>query len=700
MAARRYTIATDMGGTFTDLILEDRTTDQVSIFKSPTVPDDPIRGILDAVDLAAENIGASRRRLLAGTETFVHGTTRALNAILTGTTARTAFLTTKGHPDILLFREGGRIDPFDFTNQFPAPLVPRSLTWEVVERTGARGDIITPLDEDGLVAQIGAMVESGIEAIGVCLLWSISNPAHELRISELIEQHAPGIPYTLSHQLNPIVREYRRACSTVLDASLKPLMTTYLDALKNRLEDEGLAGRLLIVTSGGGVMDSADAAAAPVHIIGSGPAMAPIAGRDVVDRTTGDQTVLVADTGGTSYDVGVVRDGDVLSTREAWLGKSYLSHMTGLPSIDIKSVGAGGGSIAAVEAGGLLSVGPRSAGAYPGPVCYGQGGIEPTVTDAAVVLGYLDPEYFLGGRVALDIGASERAIEEKIARPLGFSTLQAAAAIMRLATEHMVRAIEDTTVQQGIDPSAAVLVAGGGAGGFNAIDIASRLRCKSAVIPDTGSVLSAAGAAISDLRSDFAAACPTTTQDFDFEGVESVIDRLVERARDFIWSTGVANELSNIRLIADARYPHQVWEVEVPLPTLKISTNADIAALADTFHKMHEKLFAISDPSSVVEVVGWRVRASCQTRTAPLGRVESGTSRPRSRRSRPVYFHDHGLVEALVLSYDELAPADVIEGPAIVETPVTVVVVNPDSTATRSSTGALILQRPKIGDDQ
>ncbi|GAA1835630.1 hydantoinase/oxoprolinase family protein [Pseudonocardia ailaonensis] len=697
MAGNRYTIATDMGGTFTDLVLEDRHTDQVHIVKSPTVLDDPIRGILDAVDLAAAETGVGRRELLADTDTFVHGTTRALNAILTGTTARTAFLTTRGHPDVLLFREGGRVDPFDFTRPYPAPLVPRALTWEVAERIGADGGVVTPLDEAALVAQLREIVAAGVEAVAVCLLWSIANPAHERRIGELLEDHAPGIPYTLSHRLNPIVREYRRACSTVLDASLKPLMTEYLEAMKRRLTAEGLAGRLLIVTSGGGVMDSAAVAAAPVHVIGSGPAMAPIAGRDVVDRTTGHQTVLVADTGGTSYDVGVVRDGDVSSTREAWLGAPHLSHMTGLPSVDIKSVGAGGGSIAAVVSG-LLTVGPRSAGARPGPVCYGQGGTEPTVTDAAVVLGYLDPDYFLGGRVTLDIAAATRAIEEKIAGPLGFSTSDAAAAIMRLATEHMVRAIEDTTVQQGIDPAAAVLVAGGGAGGFNAVDIASRLRCVAAVIPDTGSVLSAAGAAISDLSSDFAAACPATTQDFDFARVGAVTDGLVQRAREFVASTGVADELADIRLVAEARYPHQVWEVEVPLPTLRISSAADVAALADAFHKTHEKLFAISDPASVVEVVGWRVRASCRTRTTPLGQVDAGPARPRGQRTRPVYFTGHGEVQAVVRAHDDIAPGEVVEGPAIVETPVTVVVVNPHATATRASTGALILRRN--GDDR
>jgi N-methylhydantoinase A len=238
---------------------------------------------------------------------FIHGTTRALNAVLTGTTARTAFFTTQGHPDILLFREGGRLDPFNFAPRYPEPLIPRSLTFEIDERIGAEGDVLRALDEDQAVAQIKRACELGVESVAVSLLWSIANPANELRLAELLAEHAPHLTHTLSHQLNPIVREYRRACSTALDAALKPVMSDYLGDLQSRLSEEGLTGRLLIVTSGGGVLDAEHVSRAPVHTIGSGPAMAPVAGRDYVTRISGDRTVLVADTGGTSYDVGVVQ---------------------------------------------------------------------------------------------------------------------------------------------------------------------------------------------------------------------------------------------------------------------------------------------------------------------------------------------------------------------------------------------------------
>jgi len=255
---------------------------------------------------------------------------------------------------------------------------------------------VQPLDEAAVLEVIRALVDRQVEAVAVCLLWSIANPTHELRVGELLSKHLPGVPYTLSHRLNPTLREYRRASSTAIDASLKPIMTTYLRSLSGRLREAGFAGRLLMVTSNGGILDADAVAEAPIHAINSGPSMAPVAGRYYALQAAAD-TAVVADTGGTSYDVSLVRRGSIPWTRETWLGRPYVSHMTGFPSVDVKSVGAGGGSIAWVDDGGLLYVGPQSAGSVPGPVCYGRGGIQPTVTDAALVLGYLDPEFFLRG---------------------------------------------------------------------------------------------------------------------------------------------------------------------------------------------------------------------------------------------------------------------------------------------------------------
>ena len=576
-------LAVDTGGTFTDLVVED---DEgvLHLFKSPTTPEDPVHGVLDVLGVAAGALGSD---ILSRSSVFVHGTTRAINAILTATTARTAFLTTQGHPDMLLFREGGRTDPFNFTRPYPEPYIPRALTFEVPERIGAQGEVVKPLDEVAVVAICERLHELEIEAVGVCLLWSIVNPAHELRVGELLAEHLPGIPYTLSHRLNPAIREYRRASSTCIDASLKPLMSEYLRGLEGRLREAGFAGRVLMVTSNGGVLDAAAVAEAPIHSLGSGPAMAPVAGRLFAERDAGANTAVVADTGGTSYDVSLVRRGRIPWTRETWLGEPFFGHMTGFPSVDVKSVGAGGGSIAWVDDGGLLHVGPESAGSEPGPVCYGRGGERPTVTDAALVLGYIDPDYFLGGAMRLDVDGARAALEDQVAAPLGLPLEEAASAVMRVATEHMVRAIEEITLHQGIDPRTAVLVGGGGAAGLNSVAIARRLGCSPLIVPAVGPALSAAGALMSDLTADFAATLMTTTADFDFAAVRRVVTDLRKRCEEFAAAAGATGE---IELSAEARYPHQVWELELP-----VREPLDAGKLRGDFHALHEEVFAISD---------------------------------------------------------------------------------------------------------
>jgi N-methylhydantoinase A len=340
MAALNF--AVDTGGTFTDLILDTGT--GLRMFKASTTPEDPGEGVLDVFGAAADAMGLERTELLAHGRLLVHGTTHAINALVTGAMARTAFLTTRGHPDILLFREGGRRDPFDFSVPYPDPLVPRALTFEVPERVAYDGSIVEPLDESATLDLLERVRAAQVDAIGVSLLWSIVNPAHELRVGELIEARLPGIPYTLSHRLNPTPREYRRSSSTCIDASLKPLMTEYFDSLASRLAEAGFGGRLLIVTSQGGALDAADVAAAPIHCINSGPAMAPVAGRHYASAETASATAIVADTGGTTFDVSLVRGGRIPRTSETWIGPEYQGHITGFPSVDITSIGPGAGA--------------------------------------------------------------------------------------------------------------------------------------------------------------------------------------------------------------------------------------------------------------------------------------------------------------------------------------------------------------------
>ncbi|HEX2528234.1 MAG TPA: hydantoinase/oxoprolinase family protein [Geminicoccus sp.] len=680
-------LACDTGGTFTDLVVEDG--DEIRLFKASTTPDDPVRGVLDALALAAQHDGVDRSTFLSRASMFVHGTTRAINAILTGNTARTAFLTTEGHPDVLVMREGGRIEPFNFTVPYPEPYVPRRLTFEVPERIDAEGRVVKPLDEAAVLGIIERLRALDVEAVGVCLLWSVLNSAHERRIGELLAQHLPNVSVTLSHVLNPTLREYRRASATVIDASLKPLMFKYLNGLTNRLREAGFTGRTLMVTSGGGIMDAEAVARAPIHSINSGPAMAPVAGRFYAERDVGNAVAIVADTGGTSYDVSLVRDGRIPWTRETWLGQRFRGHMTGFPSVDVKSIGAGGGSIAWVDSGGLLRVGPKSAGSTPGPVAYGKGGTEPTVTDCSLILGYIDPDFFLGGAMALDRDAAVAALKEKVASKLGLSVEEAAASVLALATEKMVGAIDEITVNQGIDPTSAVLVGGGGAAGLNAVAVGRRLGCASVLIPEAGAVLSAAGALMSELSSDYAQMLFATSARFSFDKVNEVLARLAERCAAFAAGPGEGALETVTEFSVEARYPHQIWEIEVPMASGRINNAAELDALKQAFHATHKSIFEISDPNSEVEFVTWRAKVQCRLREGGTGRlpVVKDTGAIMSR--RPIYFASTGWVDAPVARFEAMEAGEPVAGPAIIESSFTTVVVDPGAVAVRTPGGGL-----------
>jgi N-methylhydantoinase A len=679
-------LACDTGGTFTDLVVEDG--DRIRLFKASTTPDDPVRGVLDAVKLAADHQGIERHDLLGRATAFLHGTTRAINAILTGATAKTAFLTTEGHRDVLVIREGGRIEPFNFRVPYPEPYVPRRLTFEIPERINAEGKILKPLDEAAVVAIIDRLKALKIEAVGVCLLWSIVNPAHERLLGELLAERLPGAPVTLSHELNPTLREYRRASATVIDASLKPLMFAYLNGLTSRLRDAGFNGRTLMVTSQGGIMDAEAVARAPIHSINSGPAMAPVAGRFYARRDFANAIAIVADTGGTSYDVSLVRDGQIPWTRETWLGQRFRGHMTGFPSVDVKSIGAGGGSIAWVDTGGLLQLGPMSAGSTPGPVAYGRGGVEPTVTDCAIVLGYIDPNFFLGGAIRLDRDAAIAALRARVAGKLGLP-VEAAAAVLALATEKMVGAIDEITVNQGIDPRTAVLIGGGGAAGINAVAVGKRLGCTGVLIPEAGALLSAAGALMSELSSDHAQMLFCASDRFPFDKVAAMIDDLMAKCRAFAegpgeGAVGVVTEVS-----VEARYPHQIWEIEVPVQRGEIAGPDDLAALKASFHGMHKTIFEINDPASEVEFVTWRAKVRCRLREGGAGRLSETASERSGPSQRRIYFSDTGWVDAPILLFDAMTPGNPVTGPAIVESSFTTVVTDPWATAARTESGGL-----------
>ncbi|RUW20524.1 hydantoinase/oxoprolinase family protein, partial [Mesorhizobium sp. M1E.F.Ca.ET.041.01.1.1] len=593
-------LACDTGGTFTDLVVDSNGVWRS--FKSPTVAADPVRGVLNVLEVAAKRSERSLRHFLSEAEVLVHATTHAINAVLTGNVAKTALLVTEGHRDILTLREGGRPDPFDHRIRYPKSFISRDLVFPIQERIDSDGSIFKAIDEDQVIVALQRLKQEKIEALAVCLLWSVANAQHELRVAELIRHHLPGIPFTLSHQINPTPREFRRAVSTAIDASLKPMMSSYFGGLVSRLADAGFTGKVLVVTSQGGVMDAADVAQAPINLINSGPSMAPVAAQAYVGMDDDETDIIVADTGGTTFDVSVVRNGRIPLTRELWIGQPILGLPTGYPSIDVRSVGTGGGSVASIDAGGMLHVGPQSAGAHPGPACYGYGGLEPTVTDAALVLGYIDRNFFLGGGMRLDRQAAERAIT----RISGDATRigSTAAAIIALATENMTQAIFDITVKQGVDPSKAVMVGGGGAAGLNAVFIARRLKCSRLIIPETGATLSAAGAQISELKADYRASAFMSAERFDTVNADRILASLDSQCQEFAVRSGASPEKTRLVFTVEARYQEQAWEIEVGLRESRFSSEGAVLRFLQAFHDEHKRLYGFADPDSAVEIVG------------------------------------------------------------------------------------------------
>jgi N-methylhydantoinase A len=677
-------LAVDTGGTFTDLVVEG-TGPLLRFYKRPTTPADPVDGLLDVLGAAAADHELTLRELLARSDLLIFGTTRATNAIVTSTTARTALLCTQGHPDVLLFREGGgRTSLFDYTQEYPPPYVPRALTFEVPERIRSDGGVAVPLDEDAVREVVRELLRREVEAVAVCLLWSIVNPAHERRTGELLAEEASQLAVTLSHALNPSLREYRRASSAALDASLKPLMTRFFHDLDERLRAEGFPGRLLIMTSAGGVLDAAHVAEQPIHSIGSGPAAAPVAARHYALLAGGSDTALVTDAGGTTYDVGLVRRGRIPWTRETVVGHPTYGYITGFPSVDVRSVGAGGGSIGWVDEGGLLHVGPQSAGAEPGPACYGRGGDRPTVTDACLVLGYIDPEYFLGGEMSVSPELARAAIVRDVAGPLGLDLHEAASAILSLAVERMVTAIEGITLQQGIDPARAVMIGGGGGAGLYSLAIARRLGVPRVIVPDVAAALSAAGATLSDLQTTYAHTEVMSTARLDATAAARILEELGARCDGFAAEAGAPGET---QFAVEARYPHQVWEIEVPLRAATL----DVEQFRADFHDLHDELYAVRDEDAAVEIVTWRAHVRCVLRDGPPGPAEAGSSSRRDPARRRAYFAGVGFCDARVVEFGGLAAGTRVEGPAIVESPVTTVVVPPGAAATRLPSGSLAL---------
>jgi len=675
-----YRIGTDIGGTFTDLTLS-RDGVLAGRFKSPTTPRRLAEGVMNCVALAAVAEGRSVHGLLADTEVFVHGSTIATNAVLEGKGARTGVIVTRGTRYTLWRGEGRRSDIFDFTRAPRKPLVAPRYCVEVNERIDRDGRICIALDEDDVLAAIATLRALGCTAVAVCLLWSVRNAAHEQAIGALLARHWPEASVSLSSEVQPALREYTRMSCTVLNAMLKPVVASYLAALRSELVGQGLAGELLVVASDGGVQPVEEIARRPVYMLFSGPSTGPSAALRFA-RVHGTADCLLIDMGGTSFDVSTVIGGTVTMTRDGRIDR----HPTGLAAVEILTLGAGGGSLARVDAGGLLRVGPESAGAEPGPACYGRGGTRPTVTDAYAILGWLAPDRFLGGRMTLSLEAARRAVAEHVAAPLGLALEEAALGIVRVVNERMINGILEMTVRRGIDPRGLLLVTGGGATGVAALELARELGIREVLVPRETSVLCAYGALNADLLWSSVLSLPALAGSLDQASVNAALAPLGEAGSTFLDHLQVPADRRRYTLYASARYPLQVTELEVvcPQPLLAAGDGARIAA---AFHQGYRDRYAVAEPDNDVELVMWRLTAAGVTPAVTSGAAVAADGGAGLGHTR---FYDSvggAMVDAPLFDPDRLAPGQVVHGPALLVAVDTTIVVPADAQARMTAQG-------------
>jgi N-methylhydantoinase A len=666
LAHSSFYVGIDVGGTFTDCVLVD-SNGHSTVEKTFTTPRDPSEGVLNGLEKLALKIGLPFRDFLGRVQRIVHGTTITTNAVLTGSGAKTGFITTKGFRDILLMRRGIRENQFNSKCNPPPPLVARNRTFTVSERTDCEGREISELDSEGAREAIRQLRKAGVEAIAVSFLFSFLNPKHELQVAELIKQEFPEAYVSLSTQVLPQLRAYERHSTTVLNAYVGPILARYLGRLTERLKTAGFAGRLLIMQSNGGVMAPETAARFACRTLLSGPAGGPVAAIFYGERAS-RKDLITMDMGGTSFDVSFIKGGEVSFTTAGEVG----GHATAFPVLDIRTVGAGGGSIAWVDDGGVLRVGPQSAGADPGPICYGRGGDAPTVTDADLALGYLGAEDFLGGEFPLNLDSAVTGIEQRIAKPLGIGTVAAAEGIHKIVNGTMADAIRLVSIAQGYDPRQCMLVVAGGAGAVHAAAIARELGIRSLLIPREASVFCAAGMLLSDLRHDYVRTFSGELSTISRNKIEELYKEMSVEALRTLAEEGMRETDAVLSYAVDLKYVGQFHEVTIPFAALA----EDFVQLQQTFDTQHRKLYGYNLPGQPVEALHWRLTAVGRTDRPQFGRVDVKCAGAIKTKSREVIF-DGRKVATDVYEGRQLGPQSKIQGPAIVEEPTTTIVVPP-----------------------
>jgi N-methylhydantoinase A len=687
-----YRIGIDVGGTFTDFVLA-RGADDVSLLKAPTTLDDQSRGVMDGIAVVARIEGVSVRELLERTDLVVHGTTTADNTMIEMNGAETGLITTEGHRDEIEIRRGYKEDIWDPAFPPPIPIAKRRRRIGVPERLDYGGNVVTELDEAAVRRGVQRLVKLEVESIAVCLLFSFINPAHEKRVKEIIEEEAPGVRVSLSHEVMPTAPEFERASTTLVDAYVGPRVAHYLERLEGELRKNGYGHDLLIMQSNGGIMTAEFMAKRAVAALGSGPT-GGVMGACAVARQAGVEDFIAIDMGGTSYEACLVRGGTP-NIKSFWNWQHR--YLVGLPMVEMHSIGAGGGSIAYVEAG-ALHVGPESAKADPGPICYGRGGERPTVTDANLVLGYINPEALCGGDFKLSVDGVREALKQQVGAPLGLDEVEAAHGVFRIVNANMANAIRRVSSQAGYDPRLFKMVVYGGNGPVHAGKQAEDLGIGQFIVPKTSPAFSALGLLIADYVVDTQRSYITPSARADAPRVNLLFEEMERHAESELGTAGLARGDLTFNRFLNLCYPGQTFDMAVPAITDAEGrmSSAQLIQTVESFHDLHEELhtYAVREEEPVVrsvrlQALGATQKAGLCEYPAPAEAVEGAL---RSRRSA---FFDGRFVDTPVYDGDRVGPGHRIEGPAIVEERFTTIVLQPGHVAEVDRHGNYVVTLPE-----
>ena len=689
----RYRLGVDIGGTFTDFVLEDVATGRLHLGKTLTTPREPGDAVIEGMGRLLRETGIAAGDI----DVIVHGTTLATNAVIERTGAKTGLITTAGFIDVLAIGRESRYDYYDLQMELPEPLVPRALRRGADERVDRDGAVVRPLDRDQLAREVRALVAAGVESIAVCYMHSYRNPAHEQATAKDIAAIAPHVTVSISSDVAPEIREFERTSTTVINAYLQPILERYIASLDARLRRIGFTGAFQLMLSSGLLSTAERARKFPARLIESGPAGGAKLG-ELYAKLTGHKHLIAFDMGGTTAKASLIHDGVVSVGREFEVGridrfKRGSGYPVKMPCVDIEEIGTGGGSIATIDALGQLKVGPRSAGSMPGPACYRRGGTDPTVTDADVVLGYLDPDYFLGGEMKLDVDAAVKVITERIASPLGLTLEQAAWGIHRVANEDMANAFRIHAMEQGRDPARYALLAFGGAGPVHAFGVARSLRSPTIVSPRSAGVASALGFLVAPIAAEHSRSSIERLDRLDWDRINALLEELESSGRAFLAASGIGEGEICIGRAADMQYVGQMHDIAVPIPTGKLGPG-DETRLREAFHSRYEELFQRVNTRVPVEALTWRVTASASAQAIDL-RVGTGRAGPVLKGERMAYFPESGgYVATAVLDRYTLRPGDAFDGPLIVEEKESTLVVGPMGKVMVDDLGSVVVVMP------